>query len=86
MSFRHTSKSSSRSSSPRKSSSNPEESSKLYSELESLKQAVVSLKRSVESRDVAIGKLAREKEKLYVELKGAQRTNRNLRQQLVDER
>ncbi|KAI8423361.1 hypothetical protein MSG28_014365 [Choristoneura fumiferana] len=86
MSFRHTSKSSSRSSSPRKSSSNPEESSKLYSELESLKQAVVSLKNSVESRDVAIGKLAREKEKLYVELKGAQRTSRNLRQQLVDER
>lgn len=64
----------------------PEEVSKLQSEVELLKQTIDSLKVSVESRDAAIGTLAREKEKIYVELKSAQRTNRNLHQQLVDER
>lgn len=63
-----------------------EEVSKLQSEIELLKQTIDSLKVSVESRDAAIGTLAREKEKIYVELKSAQRTNRNLHQQLVDER
>lgn len=80
------SKSSLRSSSSGKSLTHSEEVSKLQSEIESLKQTIDSLKVSVESRDAAIGTLAREKEKIYVELKSAQRTNRNLHQQLVDER
>lgn len=90
MNFRRIlSKSSSRSSvTSLKSSSvsNNSEVLKLQSEIESLKQTIEALKVSVESRDAAIGTLAREKEKLYVELKCAQRTNRNLHQQLADER
>lgn len=66
--------------------SNNSEVLKLQSEIESLKQTIEALKVSIESRDAAIGTLAREKEKLYVEFKCAQRTNRNLHQQLVDER
>lgn len=80
------SKSSLRSASSGKSLSHSEEVSKLRSEIELLKQNIDSLKVSVESRDAAIGTLAREKEKIYIELKSAQRTNRNLHQQLVDER
>lgn len=88
MNFRRIlSKSSLRSSSSSgKSQKKPEEVAKLKSELELLKQTIDSLKVSVESRDAAIGTLAREKEKIYVELKSAQRTNRNLHQQLLDER
>lgn len=88
MNFRRIlSKSSLRSSSSSgKSLSQADELARLQSEIESLKQTVESLKVSLESRDAAIGTLAREKEKLYVELKSAQRTNRNLHQQLVDER
>ncbi|XP_034837140.1 cancer-associated gene 1 protein-like [Maniola hyperantus] len=59
---------------------------KLQDEIESLKLNTSSLKYLLENRDVAIGNLAREKEKLYVELKSLQRTNRNLQQELVDER
>ncbi|CAB3222896.1 unnamed protein product [Arctia plantaginis] len=80
------SKSSLRSASSGKSLTHSEEVSKLQSEIELLKQNIDSLKVSVESRDAAIGTLAREKEKIYIELKSAQRTNRNLHQQLVDER
>lgn len=89
MNFRRIlSKSSSRSSvtSGKSVSPNNSEVQKLQIEIESLKQTVEALKVSVESRDAAIGTLAREKEKLYVEFKCAQRTNRNLHQQLVDER
>lgn len=88
MNFRRIlSKSSLRSStSSAKSISQSEEVSKLHTEIELLKQTVESLKVSVENRDAAIGTLAREKEKLYVELKSVQRTNRNLQQQLGDER
>ncbi|XP_075986359.1 uncharacterized protein LOC142983409 [Anticarsia gemmatalis] len=80
------SKSSLKSSSSRKSLTHSDEVTKLQSEIESLKLTVDSLKVSVESRDAAIGTLAREKEKIYIELKSAQRTNRNIHQQLVDER
>ncbi|KAL0860741.1 hypothetical protein ABMA27_009292 [Loxostege sticticalis] len=74
------------SSSSVKSLSPSEEVTKLQTDNDKLKQTVESLKLTVEARDAAIGTLAREKEKLYVELKTAQRTNRNLQQQLEDER
>ncbi|XP_028165881.1 uncharacterized protein LOC114356739 [Ostrinia furnacalis] len=74
------------SSSSNKSITPSEEVTKLQSEVEKLKQTIESLKQTVERRDAAIGTLAREKEKLYVELKTAQRTTRNLHQQLEDER
>lgn len=90
MNFRRIlSKSSSRSSINSGKSASPSNDSeilKLQNEIEYLKQTVKALKVSLESRDAAIGTLAREKEKLFVELKSAQRTNRNLHQQLVDER
>ncbi|XP_049880806.1 uncharacterized protein LOC126377158 [Pectinophora gossypiella] len=88
MNFRRIlSKSSLRSSSSSGKSLSPsEEVLRLQSEIELLKQTIESFKISVESRDAAIGTLAREKEKLYVELKSVQRTNRNIHQQLVDER
>ncbi|KAM3956500.1 uncharacterized protein ACR2FA_009511 [Aphomia sociella] len=88
MNFRHIlSKSSLKSSSSSgKSLPTSEDLVKLQSEVEHLKQNVESLKISVESRDAAIGTLAREKEKLYIELKSVQRSNRNLHQQLMDER
>ncbi|KAJ0170961.1 hypothetical protein K1T71_013733 [Dendrolimus kikuchii] len=74
------------SSSSRKSLAASEEVSKLQSEIELLKDTVASLKVSLESKDAAIGMLAREKEKIFVELKTTQRTSRNLQQQLIDER
>ncbi|XP_047035899.1 uncharacterized protein LOC124641757 isoform X1 [Helicoverpa zea] len=86
MNFRRILSKSSLRSSSSSGKSHPEEVAKLQSEIELLKQTIDSLKVSVESRDAAIGTLAREKEKIYVELKSAQRTNRNLHQQLVDER
>lgn len=64
----------------------PEEQIKSQSEVETLRQTIEALKHTIESRDAAIGTLAREKEKFYVELKTAQRTIRNLHQQLEDER
>ncbi|XP_035441698.2 uncharacterized protein LOC118270283 [Spodoptera frugiperda] len=86
MNFRRILSKSSLKSSSSSEKSQPEEVIKLQSEIELLKQTIDSLKVSIESRDAAIGTLAREKEKIYVELKSAQRTNRNLHQQLVDER
>ncbi|KAF9405390.1 hypothetical protein HW555_013848 [Spodoptera exigua] len=86
MNFRRILSKSSLKSSSSSEKSQPEEVIKLQSEIELLKQTIDSLKVSIESRDAAIGTLAREKEKMYVELKSAQRTNRNLHQQLVDER
>ncbi|KAH9644622.1 hypothetical protein HF086_011791 [Spodoptera exigua] len=86
MNFRRIVSKSSLKSSSSSEKSQPEEVIKLQSEIELLKQTIDSLKVSIESRDAAIGTLAREKEKMYVELKSAQRTNRNLHQQLVDER
>ncbi|CAH1641669.1 unnamed protein product [Spodoptera littoralis] len=86
MNFRRILSKSSLKSSSSSEKSQPEEVTKLQSEIELLKQTIDSLKVSIESRDAAIGTLAREKEKIYVELKSAQRTNRNLHQQLVDER
>lgn len=74
------------SSSSLKSFTSLEEVTKSQNEIEILKQTIESLKLTIENRDAAIGNLAREKEKIYVELKAIQRTNRNLHQQLEDER
>ncbi|XP_045780603.1 uncharacterized protein LOC123877770 [Maniola jurtina] len=74
------------STSSRKSLKKIDEITKLQDEIESLKLNTTSLKVLLENRDLAFGNLAREKEKLYIELKSAQRTYRNLQQELVDER
>ncbi|XP_013165305.1 PREDICTED: uncharacterized protein LOC106116111 [Papilio xuthus] len=88
MNFSHNiSKSSLRSSSSSsKSIYQSEEIIKLENIIETLQHNNETLKKSLEKRDTAIAILTREKEKIYEELKCAQRTNRNLYQQLTDER
>jgi chromosome segregation ATPase len=86
MNFRQVLSKASLTSSSKKSLAISGEAIKLQTQIEKWKQTVNSLKMTLESRGEAIGTLAREKEKLYVELKSVQRRNRNLQQQLDDER
>ncbi|CAK1594278.1 unnamed protein product [Parnassius mnemosyne] len=69
-----------------KSALHSEEITNVENIIQILKQNNETLKKSLDFKDVRIGNLVREKEKLYEELKCAQRTNRNLYQQLTDER
>ncbi|XP_023950405.2 uncharacterized protein LOC112054747 isoform X2 [Bicyclus anynana] len=59
---------------------------KLQDEIESLKLNISSLKVLLDNRDAALGKIACEKEKLYVRHKTLLRENKYLHQELVDER
>ncbi|CAG4945222.1 unnamed protein product [Parnassius apollo] len=69
-----------------KSARQSEKITNLENIIEILKQNNENLKKSLDNKDVRIVNLVREKEKLHEELKCAQRTNRNLHQQLTDER
>ncbi|KAH1017633.1 rho GTPase-activating protein gacN isoform X1 [Dendroctonus ponderosae] len=58
----------------------------LKEQIENLKAAISALQGDTEKKEVAIAKIAREKEKITMELLKQQRSNKNLLQQLEDER
>ncbi|XP_032523283.2 uncharacterized protein LOC116774675 isoform X2 [Danaus plexippus] len=63
-----------------------EDISKLQNEIELLRQNVSALKILLESRETAIGILAREKKNLYLDLTKVQRIKKKIEQQLLHER
>ncbi|KAL3269783.1 hypothetical protein HHI36_008843 [Cryptolaemus montrouzieri] len=58
----------------------------LEDQIENLKAVVENLKEEVESKEIGIAKLAREKEKLSLDLIKQKRSNTNILKQLEDER
>ncbi|XP_053619537.1 uncharacterized protein LOC128680421 [Plodia interpunctella] len=63
-----------------------DEKSKLIFEVQLLRENVEYLNKRLENQDVAIKIISDEKEKLNLELKSVQLTNRNLKQEIDDER
>ncbi|XP_030753263.1 rho GTPase-activating protein gacN-like isoform X2 [Sitophilus oryzae] len=58
----------------------------LKSQIENLKEAVRSLHRDTEKKEIALARIAREKEKVSLDLLRQRRSNNNLLKQLEDER